>query len=226
MRFKADATWKLMPSVLRGLRPDAENNIISELMAEAPSEFADDKTMFGRLVRAQHYGLPTRLLDVSLNPLVALFFACSDEPHLEKDGKVLILDFIKSSVKYPDSDTISLICNLSRLSDNERDELRVKGLDKDISQDQFNNSSAAKRLTQFVRMEKPYFQNNMKTVDFRKYFSFTRQRPIDELQLNLAHLLRPAHCHIKIRQIFILSGSLPSLYRQNLRRKLSNSWIF
>ncbi|MCP8897370.1 FRG domain-containing protein, partial [Shinella daejeonensis] len=79
-RGEADASWKLMPSVMRGLRPDAENNIISELMAEAPADFADDKTMFGRLVRAQHYGLPTRLLDVSLNPLVGLFFACSDEP--------------------------------------------------------------------------------------------------------------------------------------------------
>ena len=39
---------------------------------------------------AQHFGLPTRLLDWSTNPLAALFFACDGEPG--KDGVVFAMD--------------------------------------------------------------------------------------------------------------------------------------
>lgn len=38
---------------------------------------------------AQHYGVPTRLLDWSKNPLVALYFCCKDQS--EKDGAVWLL---------------------------------------------------------------------------------------------------------------------------------------
>lgn len=36
---------------------------------------------FNLLALAQHFGLPTRLIDCSLNPLVALFFAVHENPH-------------------------------------------------------------------------------------------------------------------------------------------------
>ena len=42
---------------------------------------------------AQHYGLPTRLLDWTQNAAVALFFACSQEP--DADGLVVILNPIE-----------------------------------------------------------------------------------------------------------------------------------
>lgn len=38
---------------------------------------------------AQHYGAPTRLLDWSKNPLVALYFCCKDQ--CERDGAVWLL---------------------------------------------------------------------------------------------------------------------------------------
>ena len=38
----------------------------------------------------QHYGAPTRLLDFTGNPLIALYFACDDDTQTEEDGKVLL----------------------------------------------------------------------------------------------------------------------------------------
>lgn len=46
----------------------------------------DDKVL---LELAQHYGVPTRLLDFTNNPLVALFFCCIDD---ENDGSVYVLN--------------------------------------------------------------------------------------------------------------------------------------
>ncbi|MFN2767667.1 FRG domain-containing protein, partial [Escherichia coli] len=98
--------------------------IFSELMVESPIEFNDDRLMFDKLVRAQHYGLPTRLLDVSLNPLVALYFAYNEEIQHNANGVVHLLDFAKNRVRFSDSDTISLISNLARLTDAEKLEIK------------------------------------------------------------------------------------------------------
>lgn len=174
-RGHADKSWKLLPSVMRGLLPDAENRILSELMIEAPAEFSFDKLMFEKLVRAQHYGLPTRLLDVSMNPLVALFFACQDEENSSSDACVKIIDFTHDRVKFADSDTISIISNLARLSDEEKSSLYDLRPTKRLKDHKkiFRESEEMQRLTQFVRVEKPYFLDIVNPHDlFRYYFVY------------------------------------------------------
>lgn len=173
-RGQSDAKWKLKPSVMRDMKPDAENKIFSELMLEAPNEFGTDKSMFDKLVRAQHYALPTRLLDVSLNPLVGLYFACNEKEFHDKDAVVQVFDFSSMRVKYADSDTISLICNLARLSDKEREEITQKYKNTEkwnvTTKDSFRSIPAMMRLTQFVRVEKPYFLDGAEPRDLFKYF--------------------------------------------------------
>lgn len=158
------AGWQTLPKLFRS-KPNVfrhEKHLIRDLMSVHPSEFDADSTMFDRLVRMQHFGLPTRLLDVSNNPLVALYFASetyfdntgSGEPGAA-DGKVDAYYFPRDRQRYFDSDRVSCMSNLANLTVDEQAALRVALKDGDAK---FNESPIAKRLTWFVRLEKPHFE--------------------------------------------------------------------
>ncbi|NQX48379.1 FRG domain-containing protein [Paenibacillus tritici] len=93
-RGQSDSSYLLTPSVFRNGLLTKEHILISDIVLNSPSEFNAIGNSFERLIKMQHYGLPTRLLDITLNPLVALYFACSKDP--ESDGEVLIFyDYIQ-----------------------------------------------------------------------------------------------------------------------------------
>ena len=85
-RGQSDVSWLLSPSLYRTGLFSQERALIAEIQRIRPEEF-EGGSRFDRLVKMQHYGLPTRLLDVTTNPLVALYFACEDT---EKDGSVFM----------------------------------------------------------------------------------------------------------------------------------------
>jgi hypothetical protein len=85
-RGHANIDWALRAHVFRpaptGTGPYDEVSLIRLFMAQAESRYArcpPPGDRVGWLILAQHFGLPTRLLDWSASPLVALYFAVNDE---------------------------------------------------------------------------------------------------------------------------------------------------
>ena len=76
-RGHADESWDLKPSIFRSHRGiENEHLLFRDMVAHVPRDFSECKSALDYLVQMQYYGLPTRLLDVTTNPLVALYFAC------------------------------------------------------------------------------------------------------------------------------------------------------
>lgn len=151
--------WRTQPKVFR---PDVgiyehEKKAVRDLISIHPQEFHDDETMFDRLVRMQHFELPTRLLDVTINPLVALYFA-TDEYVIDgepQDGKVQALFLPEERQRYFDSDRVSCMANLANLTAAEKIEMDAAYR---LPKREFNKAEVVKRLLWFVRIEKPHFE--------------------------------------------------------------------
>lgn len=73
--------WLPMPSAFRSGRHGILKRDDLERWKTVAARFAErNQSDLAWLVLAQHYGVPTALLDWSTNPLIALFFACSVSP--------------------------------------------------------------------------------------------------------------------------------------------------
>lgn len=131
-----------------------EDRLCKELLIAHYDEFQSDQYCFDRLVRMQHYGLPTRLLDISGNPLIALFFACDGAlDQRDSEGEVIIFRVRSDKVKYYDSDTVSCLANLSNLTYGQKNEI---DLQLDILA--FNEAPVAKKLLHHIKSEKGFFE--------------------------------------------------------------------
>lgn len=76
-RGHADRDWELLPSIFRTPNGvEKEHLLFRDMVAHEPQSFFECRSALDYLVQMQHYGLPTRLLDMTTNPLVALYFAC------------------------------------------------------------------------------------------------------------------------------------------------------
>jgi hypothetical protein len=98
-RGQGNIAWPLLPSIARFASSLDGYDCISDLEEHLLERFRQFGVPFQdfrklpiieQLVHAQHYGLPTRLLDWSTNPLKALFFAIEESSLDQVDGAVYI----------------------------------------------------------------------------------------------------------------------------------------
>ena len=93
-RGHSKISYELIPSIFR--KDISEKDVILDFQQYAPEHninydfIYDCDKVLGYM---QHYGMPTRLIDWSINPLVALYFSCR-KPHNteDEDGRVFIFN--------------------------------------------------------------------------------------------------------------------------------------
>jgi len=127
-RGMSDASWMMQTSIMRlgGNYASLENSILRNFKKYAYQDTVLRDTFWDWLVVGQHHGLPTRLLDWTYSPYVALHFATENLSHMNDDGVVWKVHIPAAHKKLPKTFdqvlrkehsfvfTVSMLAELSR----------------------------------------------------------------------------------------------------------------
>ena len=83
------------------LNPGAERHLLRNFRKFARPRSVPGDSVWNWLSLAQHHGLPTRLLDWTFSPYVALHFATDDPSLFDDDGSIWCVDYVAAHRHLP-----------------------------------------------------------------------------------------------------------------------------
>lgn len=157
--------WDLKPSIFRNDMIGVEHILMQEPLRQFPSEFNDRQDDFDILTKYQHYGLCTRLLDMTTNPLIALYFACQEHGEVEYKSETEDLYsmepsgiiYYKVAYKYySESLEVRILSALARMNMDEmpgiNDLINILYNKKIISEEQLHRWNKEDGISEFINI--------------------------------------------------------------------------
>lgn len=193
-RGNSSIYYKLAPGVYRANIRE-ENYYFREMQVRCSMQLTQ-KSLLDKLVFLQHYGCPTRLLDITTNPLVALYFACGENG--TNDGVVHCFAVNEQDILYPNSDRAQMLSHLCEFPVVEQEQMLAIAM-YTYTKKKFLKSNNGKYEDSII--EKLYHAIKRETAAFER-----EMKPFDLLRPAFVQVSKSNQRIVKQDGAFIISG--------------------